>query len=100
MIKGTAARPRISVFRSSKYIYGQIIDDRKGETMVSASDLDFPSSEKKKTKTERARIAGGLLAQKALEKGIKTAVFNRGHYRYHGRIKALADGAREKGLKF
>jgi large subunit ribosomal protein L18 len=94
-ICGTKVRPRLSVFRSNKDIYGQLIDDKKGETLVTASGRDLVGN-----KTEKARLVGRLLAQKALKKGVKRVVFDRGSYRYHGRVKALAEGAREKGLKF
>lgn len=94
-------RHRLSVFRSSKHIYGQIIDVEKGKTLVSLSDLSNLSDlEKKTTKTEKAFLVGKLLAKIALEKKITTIVFDRGRLKYHGRIKALAEGAREGGLKF
>lgn len=89
--------PRLSVFRSNEYIYAQIIDDRKRLTLVSASDLKLKD---KLTKSERAKLVGQELAKKALKKKIKTVVFDRGWYKFHGRIKALADAARENGLKF
>ncbi|MBI5465608.1 50S ribosomal protein L18 [Candidatus Gottesmanbacteria bacterium] len=106
-------RPRLSVFRSGKYIYGQIIDDKKGETLVAANDQKWTRSKiatpaeggikiknEKLKKTERAKEVGKILADKALKKGIKTIVFDRGTYKYHGRVKALAEGARDGGLKF
>jgi len=95
-------RLRLSVFRSNKHIYGQIIDDKKGKTLVAASDVAMKQSSNRaiKNKTERAREVGKIIAERALKKDIKTVVFDRGSYKYHGRIKALAEGAREGGLKF
>ena len=97
-ISGTAERPRLSVFRSEKNIYAQIIDDVAGNTLVAASSVekDFgPGSNK-----EAARKVGKLIAERALAKGIEEVVFDRGGYIYHGRVKELAEGAREGGLKF
>lgn len=94
-IKGTAQRPRLSVFRSNKRIYAQLIDDEAGKTLVAERERELG----KGTKTERAGLVGEKLAQKAIKKGIKTVVFDRGPYRYHGRVKALAEGARKGGLK-
>lgn len=99
-IFGTAERPRLSVFRSNKAVYAQLIDDDQAKTLVAISERDLAAADKKGSKTDRARTAGKLLGQKALKKKIKTAIFDRGAYRYHGRIKALAEGAREAGLKF
>lgn len=128
-IKGRAGQPRLVVFRSNKYIYSQIIDDEEGKTLVVASDFDLKPDRKKATlralkgaentegsvpseklsdsvlrkkhsKTELARFVGKILAQKALKKGIKAIVFDRAGYKYHGRVKALADGAKEGGLEF
>jgi len=99
-IFGTADRPRLSVFRSNKFIYAQLINDGKGHTLASASELDFTEKIKNKTKTERAKMVGALLAQKAKKIGIQKAVFNKGSYRFHGRIKALAEEARKEGLQF
>lgn len=101
-IFGTTRRPRLSVFRSNKHIYAQIIDDIKGVTLVTVSDLsDFKtSSEKKLTKVEVAREVGKVLAKKLLAKKIKEVIFDRGGRLYHGRVKALAEGAREGGLLF
>ncbi len=96
---GTAERPRLCVFRSNKHIYAQLIDDEKGKTLFSANDIQL-KSEKKLVKTERAREVGKLIAKKALERGIRKVVFDRGGYKYHGRIRALAEGSREGGLKF
>jgi large subunit ribosomal protein L18 len=95
-VSGTVAVPRLSVFRSNRYIYAQLVDDQKNVTIVSAGDHDA----KGKTKTERAKNTGLLLAQKAKEKKITKVVFDRGGFSYKGRIKALADGAREGGLAF
>ena len=102
-IKGTPERPRLNVFRSNKHIYAQIIDDTKGHTLVSASTLDkeFKSkAEEKMTRTQAAYLVGELLAKKALEKNIKKVCFDRAGYKYHGRVKALAEGARKGGLEF
>ena len=98
-IIGTAKRPRFSVFRSNKYIYGQLIDDSKGDTLVSFSDRVI---KKKKgiTKMQLAKEVGILIAKKALEQKIKKVVFDRGGYKYHGRVKAVAEGAKEGGLVF
>jgi large subunit ribosomal protein L18 len=95
-------KPRLSVFRSSKQIYAQIIDDGKGETLVAACSLEKPQREALKTgaTVEAAKSIGKLLAERAAEKGIKSVVFDRGAYMFHGRVKALADGAREGGLEF
>ncbi len=99
-ISGTAARPRLSVFRSNKQIYAQIIDDEAGKTLAAASSRDKSIASKKVTKIEQAKLVGQLVAEKAKEANIETVVFDRGGYVYHGRIKSLADGAREGGLKF
>uniref|UniRef100_A0A832MMW3 Large ribosomal subunit protein uL18 n=1 Tax=Pseudothermotoga hypogea TaxID=57487 RepID=A0A832MMW3_9THEM len=101
-VKGTPERPRLAVFRSEKHIYAQIIDDTKGHTLVSASTLDKELRQRlsKTYNTEAAREVGKLIAQRALSLGIKTVVFDRGGFKYHGRIKALADAAREAGLQF
>lgn len=101
-IKGTQARPRISVFRSLKHIYAQIIDDENGKTIVSISTLDKDLKIKlgKIKKSEAAKSVGKHLAEVAISKGIKSVVFDRSGYLYHGRVKALADGAREGGLEF
>ena len=100
---GTPERPRLSVYRSLKHIYVQVIDDTKGITLVAASTLDPALREQLKGikgKIEAARLVGKLVAERALEKGIKKVVFDRGGFKYHGRVKALADGAREAGLEF
>ncbi len=99
-ISGTASRPRLNVYRSLKNIYAQIIDDDKGITLVSASTLDASLKGKNGGNKEAAREVGKLVAAKALEKGIKTVVFDRGGYIYHGRVLELAEGAREGGLEF
>lgn len=93
-------RLRLSVFRSNKYIYCQIIDDKKGRTLVAASDHELKTSKGKLTKLEVAREVGKLLAQKAKKQKIKQVYFDRGGYKYHGRVKALAEGARQGGLDF
>jgi large subunit ribosomal protein L18 len=102
-VKATAkGRARLSVFRSSKHIYAQLIDDRKGETVASASSMekDLRSSLKTGADVAAAQTVGKKLAERAAAKGISEVVFDRGQYRYHGRVKALADAAREGGLKF
>lgn len=99
-IKGTAKRPRLSVFRSNKVIYAQIIDDEKRKTLVAASEKEIKLSSNKATKTDRAHEVGKIIAKKAIKKKIKTVVFDRGSYQYHGRVKALAEGARKGSLKF
>lgn len=98
-IRAKTKRPRLTVFRSNKYTYAQIIDDEKGVTLVAASEKEaVKRSSKKQTKTNRASAVGEILAQKALKKGIKKVSFDRGPYKYHGRIKALAEAVRKKGL--
>ena len=98
-ISGTAACPRLDVFRSSKNIYAQIIDDEQGVTLAAASSVEKDFGETKGNKDE-ARKVGALIAERAKAKGIETVVFDRGGYIYHGRVKELAEGAREGGLKF
>jgi len=93
-----SGRPRLTVFRSNKAIYAQIIDDSQGKTLVSASSKD--KAVKGKGKIETASLVGELVAQKALKAKIKKVVFDKGGYKYHGRVKALADGARKAGLEF
>ncbi|MGB3866434.1 MAG: 50S ribosomal protein L18 [Xanthobacteraceae bacterium] len=95
-------RPRLSVFRSSKHIYAQVIDDQKGETLASASSLEKAMREGGKTgaNIDAAAAVGKLLAERAVKNGVKEVVFDRGSYLYHGRVKALADAARESGLSF
>ncbi len=97
-ISGTADRPRLSVFRSNKNIYAQLVDDEKGKILVSIKKSEVKS--KKMKKSEIAKELGVLIAKKAVEQNIKKAVFDRGGYKYHGRVKALAEGAREGGLEF
>jgi large subunit ribosomal protein L18 len=97
---GTAERPRLNVFRSNKHIYAQVIDDVKAVTLVSASTLDKEFNLDSTGNVEAAKKVGELVAKRALEKGIKSVVFDRGGYLYHGRVKALADAAREAGLEF
>ena len=100
-ISGTSEKPRLSVFRSNNEIYVQLIDDREGRTLLSVSSRTKEIAEKKGiTKTEKAKLVGKLAAEKILEKGISLVVFDRNGYLYHGRIKALAEAAREGGLKF
>lgn len=94
---GMAKRPRFSVFRSNTHIYGQLIDDTSGKTLASCSSREIKAKGKK---TDLAKETGKLLAKKALEKQLKNVVFDRGGYAYHGRTKALAEGAREGGLEF
>ncbi len=100
-ISGTTERPRLNVFRSLSHIYAQVIDDTKGVTLASASSLDASIREvEDKNKTERATLVGKLVAERAIDAGINTVVFDRSGYKYHGRVKALAEAAREGGLKF
>lgn len=101
-IEGTTARPRLNVFRSLTNIYAQVIDDSAGNTLVSASTIDseVKAQLEGKSKSEAAKVVGQVLAQRAKEAGITTVVFDRGGYRYHGRVAALAEGAREGGLDF
>ncbi len=108
--RGTSQRPRLSVFRSSKHIYAQLIDDEKGKTLISANDLELKNKNKnkinkksKKELTRKVREAfgvGKLISEKAKKEKIKKVVFDRGPYAYHGRVRALAEGAREGGLEF
>jgi large subunit ribosomal protein L18 len=95
-------RPRLSVFRSSKQIYAQIIDDQQGVTVVAASSMEKANRESLKSgaNIDAAKVVGKLIAERAVAKGIKAVVFDRGAYMYHGRVKALAEGAREGGLDF
>lgn len=101
-VAGTQERLRLSVYRSLNHIYAQIIDDAKGATLISVSSIDSPIKELKQHKGNiaTAKEVGGLLAKRAQEKGIKKIVFDRGGYLYHGRVKALAEAAREAGLEF
>ncbi len=95
-ISGTETSPRLSVFRSNNYVYAQLIDDTKGITLASSSDMKL----EKGTKTERAKFVGAEVAKISIAKGVNTCVFDRNGFKYTGRIKALADAAREAGLKF
>ncbi len=98
---GTRARPRLSVYRSNKYIYAQLIDDEKGQVLLASSERQLNKGKfKKLTKTQRALVLGEELARKARRKKIKSVVFDRSGYKYHGRVRALAEGARKGGLKF
>lgn len=101
-INGTPARPRLNVFRSNSHIYAQIIDDVAGKTLVAASTKEkyIAATITEATKKEAAKVVGKAIAKKALDKGIDTVVFDRSGYVYHGRVKELADGAREAGLNF
>ena len=101
-VLGTPARPRLNVFRSARHIFAQLIDDSVGHTLVAASTLDTDVRVKAKElkKSDEAKTVGKLLAQRAAEKGLKQVVFDRGGFQYHGRVKSLADGAREGGLEF
>lgn len=101
-VKGTPARPRLNVFRSVAEIYCQVIDDEAGHTLASASSIDHDLRVQMdgKKKSEQARLVGKAVAERAKEKGVTKVVFDRGGYRYIGRVKALADGAREGGLEF
>jgi large subunit ribosomal protein L18 len=101
-IAGTSTKPRLSVYRSNKHIYAQLIDDTSGRTIVAASTLDeaVRSASDPKNKRERSSLVGKLIGERALEKGCKQVVFDRNGFLYHGRIKAVSDGAREAGLKF
>jgi large subunit ribosomal protein L18 len=98
-IRGIADRPRLSVYRSSKFIYAQIIDDKAGKTLLSAAEKDL-TEKTKLNKTEKAKKVGEVIAKKAIAKKIKKVIFDRGSYAYHGRVKAVAEGAREGGLEF
>ncbi len=99
-VRGTQEKPRLSVFRSNKAIYAQLIDDDGGRTLASTSSLSKEAGEKKGTKTEVAREVGKVIAERAKEAGIDNIVFDRNGYLYHGRVKSLAEGAREGGLNF
>jgi large subunit ribosomal protein L18 len=101
-IAGTPERPRLNIYRSSKHIYAQVIDDATGITLASAStqEKELRDQAAELTKTEAAKLVGKTIGERAKEKGVNTVVFDRGGYLYHGRIKLLADGARESGLEF
>ncbi|MFC1987349.1 50S ribosomal protein L18 [Chloroflexota bacterium] len=101
-VKGTASAPRLCVFRSLNHVYAQVIDDGQGHTLASAStlDLEIKSMVDGKKKTAQSELVGSLVAKRALNKGINQVAFDRGGYKYHGRVKALAEAARREGLKF
>jgi large subunit ribosomal protein L18 len=99
-LSGTTAKPRLSIFRSNTDIYAQLIDDTKGVTIASASTKDKDIKAQKGTKSEMSKLVGAAVARKAVDLGVKEVVFDRGGYLYHGRVKSVADGAREGGLKF
>ena len=101
-VKGTADSPRLSVFRSLNHIFAQVIDDDRGQTLVAASTLDkeVKGATEGKSKKDQSELVGALVAQRALVQGIKQVAFDRGGFRYHGRVKALAEAARKAGLKF
>jgi len=99
-IRGTSERPRLTVFRSNTSIYAQIIDDEKGLTLASSSSRVKSIHDKGISKTEKSELVGKMLAEKAVANGVSSVVFDRNGYRYHGRVKALADGARSGGLVF
>jgi large subunit ribosomal protein L18 len=101
-VSGTTERPRLNVFRSNAHIYAQVIDDVKGHTLVAAStnEKGWGEADDKKTKSEQAVVVGRLIAERAKAAGIEKVVFDRGGYKYHGRVKALAEAAREAGLNF
>jgi len=100
VVSGTEARPRLAVFRSNKEIYAQIVDDVTGKTLAAASSRDKDITKSKGNKTEIATLVGKSIAEKAKKAGVETIAFDRGGYLYHGRVKSLAEGAREAGLKF
>ncbi len=100
IVKGTSEAPRLTVFRSNKQIYAQIIDDKNGKTLVSASSILKDVVSTTVNKTEMAKLVGKLIAERAKEAGVNSVVFDRNGYLYHGRVKSLADAAREGGLKF
>jgi large subunit ribosomal protein L18 len=101
-LSGTAERPRLNVYRSNEHIYAQVIDDVQGHTLVSASTVDpqVRGQLEGKTKTDAAKLVGDLVARRAVEAGITNVIFDRGGWQYHGRVKALAEAAREAGLEF
>ncbi len=101
-LKGTQERPRLCIFRSANHIYAQVVDDIKGHTLAAASDLDEAVRTKLsgKNKTQVAELVGDLIAKRSIDQGVKTVVFDRGGFHYHGRIKALADAARKAELQF
>ena len=100
VVSGTETKPRLAVFRSNKEIYAQLVDDVSGKTLVAASSRDKDITKSKGNKTEVAVLVGKSVAEKAIKAGVETISFDRGGYLYHGRVKSLAEGAREAGLKF
>jgi large subunit ribosomal protein L18 len=100
VVSGNETRPRLAVFRSNKEIYAQVVDDVTGKTIAAASSRDKDIAMSKTNKTEAATLVGKAVAEKAMKAGIETIAFDRGGYLYHGRVKSLAEGAREAGLKF
>ncbi len=98
-ISGSPVKPRLVVKRSNRFIYGQIINDENSRTLVSASSKELGAEHKKKNKTEQAKVVGEMLGKKAGETGIKQVVFDKRHYRYHGRVAALAEGVKKAGIK-
>jgi len=99
-LSGTAQKPRLAVFRSNTEVYVQVIDDASGNTLAAASSKDKDIAAQKGTRTEKSKLVGAAIARKAKELGLEVVVFDRGGNLYHGRVKAVADGAREGGLKF
>ncbi|MDH7461574.1 50S ribosomal protein L18 [Chitinophagaceae bacterium 26-R-25] len=99
-VAGTTAKPRLAIFRSNADIYAQLIDDQTGTTIASASSRDKDIAAQKAPKVEKSKLVGAAIARKATELGVKEVLFDRGGYLYHGRVKAVADGAREGGLQF
>jgi large subunit ribosomal protein L18 len=101
-LEGSASRPRLCVFRSLNHIYAQVINDEQGHTLVTASTLDpeIKGQANGKAKSAQAQLVGALVARRALDSGVKEVIFDRGGYQYHGRVKALAEAARQTGLKF
>jgi large subunit ribosomal protein L18 len=99
-VRGTAEAPRLSVYRSNSEIYAQLIDDKGGKTLLAVGSIDKNLQKEKANKTEKARLVGKILAEKAVAQGISNVVFDRNGFLYHGRVKSLAEGAREGGLKF
>lgn len=99
-VSGTSSKPRLSIFRSNADIYAQLIDDVQGATIAAASTKDKDIQAQKGTKSEKSKLVGAAIARKATELGVKEIVFDRGGYLYHGRVKSVADGAREGGLQF
>lgn len=100
VVAGTLPRPRLAVYRSSAHIYAQVIDDTQGRTIVAASDIEKELKQEQGKKSDRAAAVGSAVAKKALDAGVTAVVFDRGGYRYHGRVKALAEAARKGGLEF